>query len=547
MAADSLAERVAVGSRRRRTRPSAELAQRARRAGTFLAAAAGVNVVLVDVNSRRIADRAVTAPRSRASRSCRSTTASPTTGCAPSSSAPAPALVIVGRGHRRAARRRSTASSSSTARRVPRDRRRRAASTRPTAGAATRRRSRCCCSRAARRASPRRRCCAMNLASYLVDSLEFGGAGEDEAADRERAAVPHRRRVLRAVDAPTSGRRVVQLEAFDPDLWVRRGASRGRHPRHGRARRCSTASSTWSRRDGARPAVAARARPTAAGRCRCRSSSGPWRLLPDVDFVNAYGLTETSSTIAVLGPDDHRAAFASDDPAVRGPARLGRPAAARASSCRSATPTASRVAPGERGEIWVRGEQVSGEYLGRDAAHRRRLVPHPRRRPPRRGRLPVRARPARRRDRARRREPLAGRDRERAGRASRRSTPAAVVGIPDAEWGERVVAAVVLEPGAAVDEDELRDHVRGVAALHQDARADRRSAPSCRSTRPASCCGGCCARSWPTRSPDSDVALDEPSARCRPPHASRCRSSVNGPGPASPPSRSRPGLRCSFL
>src|SRR3546814_2196613 len=44
-------------------------------------------------------------------------------------------------------------------------------------------------------------------------------------------------------------------------------------------------------------------------------------LLPDVGFVNAYGLTETSSTIALLGPDDHREAFASDDPAVRG--RLG--------------------------------------------------------------------------------------------------------------------------------------------------------------------------------------------------------------------------------
>ena len=28
-------------------------------------------------------------------------------------------------------------------------------------------------------------------------------------------------------------------------------------------------------------------------------------LFPGVDFVNAYGLTETSSTIAVLGPDEH--------------------------------------------------------------------------------------------------------------------------------------------------------------------------------------------------------------------------------------------------
>src|SRR5439155_518432 len=45
------------------------------------------------------------------------------------------------------------------------------------------------------------------------------------------------------------------------------------------------------------------------------------RVLPHVDCVNAYGLTETSSTIALLGPDDHRAAFASDDPTVR--TRLG--------------------------------------------------------------------------------------------------------------------------------------------------------------------------------------------------------------------------------
>src|ERR1700747_3353499 len=34
------------------------------------------------------------------------------------------------------------------------------------------------------------------------------------------------------------------------------------------------------------------------------------QLLPHVGFVNAYGLTETSSTIAVLTPDDHRAAQA---------------------------------------------------------------------------------------------------------------------------------------------------------------------------------------------------------------------------------------------
>ncbi len=35
------------------------------------------------------------------------------------------------------------------------------------------------------------------------------------------------------------------------------------------------------------------------------------------------------------------------------------------------------VPAGEKGEIWVRGEQVAGEYVGRSALDRGRLVPHP--------------------------------------------------------------------------------------------------------------------------------------------------------------------------
>ena len=88
------------------------------------------------------------------------------------------------------------------------------------------------------------------------------------------------------------------------------------------------------------------------------------RDLPQVDLVNAYGLTETSSTIAMLTPDDHREAFASSDPAVR--ARLGsvgRPLPMLEVEIRGEDE--APVAAGEKGEIWVRGEQVSGEYVGR--------------------------------------------------------------------------------------------------------------------------------------------------------------------------------------
>src|SRR5205823_5990482 len=77
-------------------------------------------------------------------------------------------------------------------------------------------------------------------------------------------------------------------------------------------------------------------------------------LFPDTDFVNAYGLTETSSTIALLGPDDHRVAVGASDEAVR----------ARLSSVGRAVPgielqiradDGTVCAPGVPGQLWVRG------------------------------------------------------------------------------------------------------------------------------------------------------------------------------------------------
>jgi acyl-CoA synthetase (AMP-forming)/AMP-acid ligase II len=182
------------------------------------------------------------------------------------------------------------------------------------------------------------------------------------------------------------------------------------------------------------------------------------RLLPDAAFVNAYGLTETSSTIALLGPEDHREAFASDDPAVR--ARLGsvgRPLPVLEVSIRNAD--GQPVPAGEHGEIWVRGEQVSGEYLGRDDGladgwFRTRdgghlddagfLYVH--------GRLDdVIVRGG---------ENLSPGEIESVLLEHDAVAEAAVVGIPDTEWGEKVVAAVTLAEGRAVTEEDLCAFVR---------------------------------------------------------------------------------------
>jgi acyl-CoA synthetase (AMP-forming)/AMP-acid ligase II len=84
-------------------------------------------------------------------------------------------------------------------------------------------------------------------------------------------------------------------------------------------------------------------------------------LLPDVGFVNAYGLTETSSTIAVLTPDDHRIAQESTDPNVaRRLGSVGRPVPGIDLQIRGADGTV--LGPNAQGELFVRGEQVSGRY-----------------------------------------------------------------------------------------------------------------------------------------------------------------------------------------
>jgi acyl-CoA synthetase (AMP-forming)/AMP-acid ligase II len=87
-------------------------------------------------------------------------------------------------------------------------------------------------------------------------------------------------------------------------------------------------------------------------------------LLPHVGFANAYGLTETSSTISVLGPDDHWMAIHSDDPLARQRlGSVGRPLPGLEVEVRD--PEGRALPPGQHGEIHVRGEQVSGEYAHR--------------------------------------------------------------------------------------------------------------------------------------------------------------------------------------
>lgn len=295
-----------------------------------------------------------------------------------------------------------------------------------------------------------------NLAAYLVGSVEFGGAGEDEAA---LVSVPsyHIAAVSAVLSNAYAGRRVVQLERFDARAWVERA----------RAESVTSAMVVPTMLARILDVVEADGRGVPSLRSLAYGG-GPMprpvveralRVLDGVDLVNAYGLTETASTIAVLGPDEHRAALTSDDPAVR--ARLGSVGCALPGveiSIRG--PDGQPLPPGEAGEVWVRGDQVSGEYRGRDggrdgegwfatrdAGHLDEegyLFLH--------GRLDdVIVRGG---------ENLSPGEIEAVLLEHPAVAAAAVVGVPDPEWGERVAAAVVPAPGATVDPDELRGHVR---------------------------------------------------------------------------------------
>ena len=202
-----------------------------------------------------------------------------------------------------------------------------------------------------------------HVTSYVMGTLEFAAAGEEEAA---LVTVPpyHIAGISAVVSSTYVGRRIVYLAAFDPRAWVETAASEAITHAMVVPTMLGRILDVMDADGVALPAL--RHLSYGGGKMPVPVIERALELMPHVDFVNAYGLTETSSTIAVLTPDDHREAIASDDPAVRRRlGSVGRPSAAIELTIRD--PFGEEVPAGEAGEIWVRGEQVSGEYIGRES------------------------------------------------------------------------------------------------------------------------------------------------------------------------------------
>ncbi len=294
-----------------------------------------------------------------------------------------------------------------------------------------------------------------NLVSYVLGTVEFTAAGEDEAT---LMSVPpyHISAISNVLTSVYSGRRLVTLEPFTPDGWL--DTVRQQVVTH--AMVVPTMLARIMDAPGLdRSVPSLRALAYGGAKMPLRVIEQALREWPLVDFVNAYGLTETSSTISVLGPEEHRASIGAEDPLIRG--RLGSAGKAVPGIDLEIRAETGEVVPaGVSGRIWVRGDQVAAEYAGLGAVIDARGFFDTRDR----GRLDAAGYLY-----------IEGREDDTIIRGAENIAPAeieevllrhpdvmdaVVVGIPDEEWGQHLEAAVVTRPGAAVTGEALRAHVR---------------------------------------------------------------------------------------
>jgi fatty-acyl-CoA synthase len=198
-----------------------------------------------------------------------------------------------------------------------------------------------------------------HLASYVVSTVEFMHSEEDEAT---LISVPpyHIAGIAAVLTSVYGGRRMVYLPTFTPEAWADAAAAEKITHAMVVPTMLGRILEVLEKRGGSLPHL--RALSYGGGRMPASVIEKALALMPQVHFVNAYGLTETSSTIAVLTADDHRAAMSSDDPKVRRRlGSVGRPLPALELEIRG--PEGEVLPAGQSGEVYVRGEQISGEYL----------------------------------------------------------------------------------------------------------------------------------------------------------------------------------------
>ena len=296
-----------------------------------------------------------------------------------------------------------------------------------------------------------------NLLGYVLGTIDFASAEEEEAT---LVSVPpyHIAGISAVLSSIYAMRRIVQLPQFSPAEWLKQADEQS-------VTSAFVVPTMLTRiishidETGEQPSLPAlRSLAFGGGKMPLPVVDRALTLWPEVAFTNAYGLTETSSTIALLGPEDHREAHNNTDSMV----------ARRLDSVGKPLPTVEveirgedgRVlGPNELGEVFVRGPQVSGEYQGRKLTDEEGWFPtrdsgfiddH--------GFLFL----AGRIDDVivRGGENISPGEVEKVLRGHEGIEDIAVVGVPSVEWGETLAAAIVRKGDSTVTAEELQDLVR---------------------------------------------------------------------------------------
>lgn len=292
-----------------------------------------------------------------------------------------------------------------------------------------------------------------HLVSYILGTVDFMSAEEDEAT---LVSVPpyHIAGISALMSSIYACRRIVQLADFGAAAWLQLAE-------HEQVTNAFVVPTMLSRIvdhietvDHSQQVDTLRAIAYGGGKMPPPVIERALTLFPGVNFTNAYGLTETSSTVALLTPDDHRSAMASKDPYVR--RRLGSVGQSLPAVEIEIRDDDGRIlGPDEPGEIYVRGPQVSGEYLERKATDDEGWFPTRDA-----GFLDTEGYLF-----------LSGRADDVIVRGGENISPAeiedvllgheavadaAALAIPSMEWGETVGAVVVLKPDRTVETHELQ-------------------------------------------------------------------------------------------